>query len=224
MINKETLGKFKKVIKSSWLLGAFALAGVILLYNVNTQTLDKIAENERAALMARLMEVIDEGSHDNDLLTDKIILPAEGFHSSEQVTVYRAKKQGMPTAAIFVTTTSKGYAGTIQMVVGVRVDNTLSGVRVVTHRETPGLGDKMETRKSPWILSFDNTSLQQPELSKWGVKKDAGYFDQFTGATITPRAIVGAVRNVLIWTNEGKNLSSVFSQVQVKPAKETNHE
>lgn len=217
IINKEQL---KKVIKSGWLLGAFALAGVILLYNVNTQTLDKIAENERAALMARLMEVIDEGSHDNDLLTDKVILPAEGFKSSKQVTVYRAKKQGRPTAAIFVTTTSKGYAGTIQMVVGVRMDKTLSGVRVVNHRETPGLGDKMETRKSPWILSFDNTSLQQPELSKWGVKKDGGYFDQFTGATITPRAIVGAVRNVLIWSNEGNNLSSVFTQEQMKQAKE----
>ena len=217
IINKEQL---KKVIKSGWLLGAFALAGVILLYNVNTQTLDKIAENERAALMARLMEVIDEGSHDNDLLTDKVILPAEGFKSSKQVTVYRAKKQGRPTAAIFVTTTSKGYAGTIQMVVGVRMDKTLSGVRVVNHRETPGLGDKMETRKSPWILSFDNTSLQQPELSKWGVKKDGGYFDQFTGATITPRAIVGAVRNVLIWSNEGNNLSSVFAQEQMKQAKE----
>ncbi len=217
IINKEQL---KKIIKSGWLLGAFALAGVILLYNVNTQTLDKIAENERAALMARLMEVIDEGSHDNDLLTDKIILPAEGFKSSKQVTVYRAKKQGRPTAAIFVTTTSKGYAGTIQMVVGVRMDKTLSGVRVVNHRETPGLGDKMETRKSPWILSFDNTSLQQPELSKWGVKKDGGYFDQFTGATITPRAIVGAVRNVLIWSNEGNNLSSVFAQEQMKQAKE----
>ncbi len=217
IINKEQL---KKVIKSGWLLGAFALAGVILLYNVNTQTLDKIAENERAALMARLMEVIDEGSHDNDLLTDKVILPAEGFKSSKQVTVYRAKKQGRPTAAIFVTTTSKGYAGTIQMVVGVRLDKTLSGVRVVSHRETPGLGDKMETRKSPWILSFDSTSLQQPELSKWGVKKDGGYFDQFTGATINPRAIVGAVRNVLIWSNEGNNLSSVFTQEQMKQAKE----
>lgn len=210
---------FIKVAKSGWLLAVFALAGVILLNVVKTQTKDKIAENERAALMARLLDVVDKNSHDNDLLNDVIKLPAESLHSSQPVTIYRARKQGLPTAAIVVMTTSKGYAGTIQMVVGVRMDKTLSGVRIVKHKETPGLGDKMEIRKGNWVLDFDNTSLQQPDSSKWAVKKDGGYFDQFTGATITPRAIVGAVRNVLVWANEGNNLSSVFSQ-EAEQAKE----
>lgn len=208
-MNKEL---FKEVFKSGWLLSTFALAGVMLLNIVYTQTLDRIADNERVALMARLIEVVDEGGHDNDLLADTIELPASLFHSNKPVTVYRARKQGIPTAAIFVVSTSKGYAGTIQMVVGVRMDKTLSGVRVVKHTETPGLGDKMEIQKSPWILGFNNTSMSHPKLSQWAVKKDGGYFDQFTGATITPRAIVGAVKHVVIWANEGNHLASVFEK------------
>ncbi len=208
-MNKELL---KNISKPAIILALFGFVGVLLLSIVNQQTLARIADNERAAMMKLLMEVVDEGSHDNDLLNDKITLPANDFNSSEAVTVYRARKQGQPSAAIFVTNTLKGYNGSIQIVVGVRIDNTLSGVRVVKHKETPGLGDRMETRKSSWILGFNNTSLHQPELSQWAVKKDNGYFDQFTGATITPRAIVGAVRDVLIWTNDKDNLASVFTQ------------
>ncbi len=218
-MSKELL---KNILKPTAKLAAFALAGVLLLSIVNQQTLERIDDNERAAMMKLLMEVVDKDSHDNDLVNDKIELSAEGFHSSEPVTVYRARKQGKPSAAIFVTNTLKGYKGSIKIVIGVRMDNTLSGVRVVRHNETPGLGDKMETRKSSWILAFDNTSLQQPELSKWGVKKDNGYFDQFTGATITPRAIVRAVRDVLIWTNDKANLASVFTQTKVANTSKSN--
>ena len=217
-MNKKQLNL---VLKPAIILALFGFVGVLLLSVVNQQTLHRIAENEREAMMKLLMEVVDEGSHDNDLLNDKITLPASDFNSSEPVTVYRARKQGQPNAAIFVTNTLKGYNGSIQIVVGVRIDNTLSGVRVVKHKETPGLGDRMETRKSSWILGFNDTSLHQPELSQWAVKKDNGYFDQFTGATITPRAIVGAVRDVLIWTNDKDNLASVFTQ---KPSLEADQD
>jgi len=208
-MNKDIL---KTILKPALTLAVFGLAGVLILSTVNQQTLERIADNERKALMQLLMEVVDASSHDNDLLNDIITLPAETINSSEAVTVYRARKQGKPSAAIFVTHTLKGYNGSIKIIIGIRVDNTVSGVRVVQHKETPGLGDKMETRKSPWIFAFNNTSLQNPQLPQWGVKKDNGYFDQFTGATITPRAIVGAVRDVLIWTNEKDNLASVFQQ------------
>lgn len=220
-MNKELL--LNRVFRSGWLLAMFAVVGVVLLNIVKMQTDEKIVENERAGLMSRLLEVVDKNNHDNDLLSDTIQLSAERLNSSKPVTVYRARKQGQPTAAIFVMSTSKGYKGTIQMVVGVRMDKTLSGVRVVQHTETPGLGDKMEIRKGNWILGFDNTSLQQPDLQRWAVKKDGGYFDQFTGATITPRAIVGAVRNVLVWANEGDNLPSVFS-LEAELVKEQSHE
>lgn len=208
LMNNELLSQ---MIKPTLLLGAFALVGVVLLGIVNLQTIDRIADNEREALMNRLQEVVDEGSYDNDLLHDKIELPADGFRSNQPVTVYRARKQNQPTAAVFVTSTAKGYAGTIQLVVGIRMDKTISGVRVVRHNETPGLGDKMEMRRSPWVLGFDNTSLRQPEFSQWGVKKDSGYFDQFTGATITPRAIVQAVRDVLIWADNDQHLAVLFT-------------
>ena len=207
-MNKELL---KNVMKPALMLSVFGFVGVLVLSIVNQQTLDRIESNEQEAMMKTLMEVVDKKSHDNDLLNDKIELPKEGFNSSEPVTVYRARKQGQPSAAIFVTNTLKGYKGSIKIVVGVRTDKSLSGVRVLQHNETPGLGDKMETRKSPWIRGFDNTSLGQPSLSQWKVKKDNGYFDQFTGATITPRAIVGAVRDVLIWANKEDNLSTAFS-------------
>lgn len=201
----------RQILKPTLILGTFALVGVVLLGIVNLNTIDRIADNERAALMKRLQEVVDEGSYDNDLLNDQIILPGDAFHSNEPVTVYRARLQDQPTAAVFVTSSSKGYAGTIQMVVGVRMDGTISGVRVVKHNETPGLGDKMEIRRSPWVLSFNNSSLSKPELSQWGVKKDGGYFDQFTGATITPRAIVRSVRDVLLWTKEEQHLAVLFT-------------
>ncbi len=201
----------KQVLKPALLLAAFALVGVLLLDTVNRYTLQRIEANERNALMRQLMQVVDKNSHDNDLLHDSAVLPGKLFHSSSDVTIYRARKQGRPSAAIFVTTTDKGYKGSIQIVIGIRMDRSISGVRVVRHNETPGLGDKMELQKSPWVLDFDNTSLQQPALSQWAVKRDGGYFDQFTGATITPRAIVGAVRDVLLWSNEDNHLLSVFS-------------
>lgn len=207
-LGKDTI---RRVFKPALLLAMFALLGVLLLDMTNEYTRERIVENERNALMRQLMEVIDPASHDNDLINDRIELPGEWFHSRQPVTVYRARLQGKPGAALFVTSTDKGYQGTIRMVVGVRTDKSISGVRVVQHNETPGLGDKIELQKSPWVLRFNNTSLQQPELSKWYVKKDGGYFDQFTGATITPRAVVGAVRDVLIWSSEDNNLQSVFT-------------
>ena len=207
----------KQIFKPALLLAAFAFLGVLLLDLINQQTQQRITDNEREALMQQLMQVVDKGSHDNELLTDSIVLPGKLFHSSQPVTVYRARKNGNPSAAIFVTTTDRGYQGSIRIVVGIRMNKTVSGVRIVQHNETPGLGDKIELQKSPWILSFNNTSLQHPDLSHWRVKKDAGYFDQFTGATITPRAVVGAVRDVLVWCSQGDNLTPIFNQPAGKP-------
>lgn len=201
----------QQLMKPTLMLGAFALVGVVLLGIVNLKTQGRIAANEREALMNRLHEVVDEGSYDNDLLNDKIVLPGSAFNSELPVTVYRARKGDVPSAAVFVTSTSRGYAGTIQLVVGVRMDGSVGGVRVVRHNETPGLGDKMEIRKTSWIRGFNDTSLDQPPLSQWAVKKDGGYFDQFTGATITPRAIVQAVRDVLLWTREEQHLIVLFT-------------
>ena len=110
---------------------------------------------------------------------------------------YVAMKNGQPSAVILQAIAPDGYSGAIQLLVGVQADGRVAGVRVVAHRETPGLGDKIELAKSPWIRSFENRSLSDPEASGWAVKKDRGEFDQFAGATITPRAVVGAVHRAL---------------------------
>ncbi len=198
------------ILKSTYLLGGFAFLGVLLLAFTHQATQTKISDNERIALLQSLVAVMDKGSYDNDPITDQITLDASAFHSHAAVTVYRARQQKQPVAAVFVTTSPRGYAGSIKLVVGVRKDRTLSGVRVVSHHETPGLGDKMELSKSNWVLGFNNTSLQSPTKTRWGVKKDGGEFDQFTGATITPRAIVQAVRDVLLWCAEDDNFDALF--------------
>ena len=203
MVKKDNL-MAKKLLSeiglSGLLLAAFALLGVLVLAVIYDQTEDKIKENQRQALLKQLTEIVAENRYDNALDQSAIRLPAETFDMKDGTTVYLARKQNQPVAAIFLVTTMKGYAGAITLLVGVNKDQTLSGVRVVSHKETPGLGDKIEIAKGNWITSFDGKSLSQPSQAHWAVKKDGGEFDQFTGATITPRAVVGMVKEVLDWS------------------------
>jgi Na+-translocating ferredoxin:NAD+ oxidoreductase subunit G len=116
-----------------------------------------------------------------------------------QVSVYRARQRGRPVAVVISPVAPVGYSGPIRLLVGILADGTLSGVRVVSHRETPGLGDKVELERDDWILGFDGRSLGDPPVSRWAVRRDGGVFDQFTGATVTPRAVVRAVRDALVY-------------------------
>jgi electron transport complex protein RnfG len=113
--------------------------------------------------------------------------------------VYRARKYGWPVAVVLAPVAPDGYNGTIRLLVAIKMDGTLAGVRVIQHRETPGLGDAIEAERSDWILGFDGKSLNDPVQEKWKVKRDGGDFDQFTGATITPRAVVKAVNKALLY-------------------------
>lgn len=212
-MNKDLL---KQIFTPALLLGLFALAGVVLLSSVNSLTTDTIAKNEQDSLLKQLTEVADAGSYNNDLLSDYTVLDGAALGSNIPVTVYRARQDGKAVSAIFVTSSPRGYSGTIKLVVGVRSDQTISGVRVVQHSETPGLGDKMELRKSNWVLDFDQKSLSNPPISGWKVKKDGGEFDQFTGATITPRAVVNAVREVLLWSSDAQQFERIFQAPSVQ--------
>lgn len=203
---------------SSLILAVFALLGVLVLAVIHDQTADTIIENQRLALLKQLTELVPAEKYDNALDQSSVVLPLGDFSSKETVKVYLAKKQNQPVAAIFLVTTTKGYAGAIQLLVAVNQDQTLSGVRVVKHKETPGLGDKIEIEKSNWITSFDGKSLNNPSQARWAVKKEGGEFDQFTGATITPRAIVGLVKEVLDWSQ--LNFDGLFSgRYKAAPAK-----
>ncbi|MDH5786161.1 MAG: electron transport complex subunit RsxG [Chromatiales bacterium] len=180
------------------ILGIFSVIGTALVSLTYINTKERIIENERLALLRSLHQIIDEASHDNDIYGDVITMNDRALLGSKDgVAIYRARRGGQPVAAVIASTAPDGYSGTIKLLVGINYDGTLAGVRVVSHRETPGLGDGIEAERSDWILGFNGRSLINPDEGGWRVKKDGGTFDQFTGATITPRAVVRAVHNTL---------------------------
>ncbi len=180
-------------------LAAFAVltAGAIAL--TQSATFDSIAENRKQARAKALYQIVPQHQHDNDLLHDSVRLNrAEALGYSQPVEAYRARSNGQIHTVILPVIAPDGYTGNIDLIVGVRLDETIAGVRVLRHQETPGLGDKVDIKKSDWILGFDGQQLVGDNDSSWAVSKDGGRFDQFTGATITPRAVVGAVKQAIL--------------------------
>jgi len=154
----------------------------------------KTAENEREFLMRSLTAIVPESTFDNDIFNDTItVISPKLLGTPNPVVAYRARRNGAPVAVVLTPIAQDGYNGNIKLLIAIRFDGSLGGVRVVAHRETPGLGDDIEIERSDWITTFNNHSLDSLSGSRWRVKKDGGEFDQFTGATITPRAIVKAV-------------------------------
>ena len=187
--------KNSTIIKSGLLMLIFTLACVFIVSLAEKNTKDKIEINEQQLLIKRLNEIVTE--YDNPILSESFVRNIN-LHGIEQtVTIFPAKNNNKVFAYLVEHTYPNGYNGNIRLLTGISVTGELLGVRVINHKETPGLGDKIETRKSDWIRSFTGLSLNQPEKSKWKVKRDGGFFDQFTGATITPRAIVTAAYQIL---------------------------
>ena len=190
----------KRMVQMGILLGVFAVIGTTILAITHEQTKERIAENERNVLLRNLHAVISPDSHDNELFTDTIeVTDTNLLGTKKPVTVYRARLNEKPVTAIFAAIAPDGYNGNIKLLVAINMDGTLSGVRVIGHRETPGLGDYIEETRSDWITKFTGLSLHNPDKRGWHVKRDGGEFDQFTGATITPRAIVKAVYNCMTY-------------------------
>ena len=185
----------------------FAASGAALVGLTFIQTEDDIKFNEKLTLLRKLNNIIPAESYDNDLLLDTIVIKASSVLSTKQETLaYRARKNKKNVAVVFTSIAPNGYNGSIRLLVGINADGKLSGVRVVKHRETPGLGDVVSITHSDWILGFDNKSLSDPDARGWKVKRDGGVFDQFTGATITPRAVVKAVHNALLYFDENQDM------------------
>lgn len=183
------------------ILALFALvtAATLAITQINTREL--IERSIRAASAKALLEILPVEHHSNDILVDTYPIPEEywsplGLVQGGHINLAR-DEDGTITAVIVPAVAPDGYSGPISLLVGVNRDGTLAGVRVTAHSETPGLGDKVELKKSDWILQFNGRSLEDPALELWKVQKDGGAFDQFTGATITPRAVVNQVRQVL---------------------------
>lgn len=193
------------IAKNSALLVLLAAVAAGLAAITFQVTEARVAEAARRSAQQMLFEIVPESRHDNDLLQDTLVLPAVDAAQLQvpaSALIHVARRGGEPVAFIIPTTATEGYNGPIHLLVGVNLDGSVAGVRVVEHAETPGLGDRIELAKNDWIIGFNNRSLNNPVAEQWRVKKDGGDFDQFAGATITPRAVVGQVQAVLAYVRE----------------------
>ncbi len=191
-------GTLRASLATALTLLVFAVISAALLSGTHELTRDRIAASERAAQLKLLAQTLPAGGFDNDLVQTARVLPADprlGLRLGSQA--WTATRHGQPVAVVLEAAAPDGYAGEIRLLVGILADGQVSGVRVTGHRETPGLGDYIERGKSDWIEQFEGKSLVNPPARSWRVRKDGGTFDAVAGATITPRAVIGAVRRSL---------------------------
>jgi electron transport complex protein RnfG len=212
---KVTEAKVKSPIntaisKNTKILALFAIACTAVVGLVSELTKDKIKTQEQQQLLKTLHSIIEPSRYDNDIANDCIMLSAPELGSKKAQTAYIARKAGKIVAVAMTSTAPRGYNGNIDFIMAVNNDGSVSGVRVLKHQETPGLGDKVEVRKSNWITNFTGKRVLSENDGRWAVKKDNGMFDQFTGATITPRAVVKGVKSTLNYFT--KNRASLLTR------------
>ena len=191
--------------KNSLVLGLFAIVTTAAIAATYLGTRDAIAVQERAAQAKALVEIVPDSRHDNSILDDVVpVADSELLALPQPQQIHIARQRGEVVAVIIPAVAPDGYSGALKLITGVNADGTIAGVRVVAHNETPGLGDKVDLKKSDWVLGFNGKSLSNPPPERWKVKKDRGEFDQFTGATITPRAVTRAVYQSLQYFAENR--------------------
>ncbi len=210
----------QSITRNSLLLALFAVCTTALIAGTFLLTKDDIAEQKRLAEEKALLEIVPRERHDNSMLDDTIpVGPGDaGLGLHEDKHVYIARLKGDVVTAIIPVVAPDGYTGEIELIVGVNTDGSIAGVRALAHRETPGLGDKVDIKKSDWMFGFNGRSLDNPALDGWAVKKDEGVFDQFTGATITPRAVVAATLRALQFAQA--NRKALFGEQKPAPTGE----
>lgn len=213
----------QSISRNSLLLGVFAAFTTAIIAGTYLGSRDLIKANIRAAEEKALLQIIPQDRHDNAMLDDTLAVADSallGLRETKQI--FLAKQKGQFIAAILPATARDGYTGDIDMIVGVNRDGTVAGVRVLQHRETPGLGDAIDRQKSDWIEIFAGKSIGQPQANDWTVKKDGGAFDQFTGATITPRAVTRAVFQALQYFEQHRD--TLIATAETTPTEETGNE
>lgn len=188
----------RRTVRAAILLATAAIAAFGLVAIVHEATRDRIAATTRARELARFDQVLGGLPHDNDLLADTLTLrDPDTLGTEDVVTAYRARFHGRPVAVVLEFDATDGYSGAIRLLLAVAPDGTILGVRTVSHHETPGLGDFIDAGKSDWMQRFSGKSRDNPAAARWRVRKDGGDFDQYTGATVTSRAVVGAIGRTL---------------------------
>ena len=197
----------KVISKNALILAAFAAVCVGLIAATYFITRDTIAGEMKAALARTLDQLVPANEYNNDVHHDCTLIPANSeLGNSNPRQVYRMFYDQTPVALVMETVAPNGYSGKIRMVLGIYYDGSIAGLRVTDHKETPGLGDKVDINKSDWVTTCEGKSLGNPDVEQWKVKKDGGTFDAFTGATITPRAVVSQVAKTLEYFNDNKDL------------------
>jgi electron transport complex protein RnfG len=196
------------------MMGLFALLGAGGVIAVHQLTEARIAENQRQDALAAIHRLLPGDAYDNELLAQPVefAIQRDG-RGVLPVTAYLALLRGQPVATLMQLSTPDGYNGEIQLLLAVRPDGQLTGVEVIAHRETPGLGDRIESQRSDWLRQFQGASLENPGLSGWKVKRDGGRFDQLSGATVTPRAVVQAVRDALAYLRMHQMINTKSPQI-----------
>jgi Na+-translocating ferredoxin:NAD+ oxidoreductase subunit G len=204
--------------KTAITLMAFAIVFTTMMAYVFNVTKAPIQQSEAAARMSLFRQIMPAHIHDNDLLKDTVDIPPNPLLGTTQTTVANiARIQGQPTAIILEAIAHDGYSGDIKLLLAIQADGVVSGVRVITHKETPGLGDYIDIAKNNWIKLFDGQSLHTYSEADWRVKKDGGKFDYMAGATITPRAVVSAVHKALQYVVQNKQVLFT-AQVNQQPS------
>ncbi len=186
------------MIRNAASLALVAVMGTTLLVGVDRLTKAPIAEQEKRAILDQLGQLVSPDLYDNEIQQDLFSFQDEVyFPGGQTVVTYRARLDGKAVAVVLKIAAVNGYNGKINLLVGINENGTLCGVRVTSHKETPGLGDAIEVERNDWILGFLGRALDKPPPDGWAVRRDGGEIDQFTGATVTPRAVVEAVRLAL---------------------------
>jgi Na+-translocating ferredoxin:NAD+ oxidoreductase subunit G len=188
------------------LVGLVAAAAAFMVHVTYEWSHGRIEANERARLVARLNSVLDPSLRGRDLVTTRIVVADRDLSDKgEAVDVFVLTEGATPVATVFAAVAPHGYNAAINLLVGVSAQAAITGTRTVRHKETPGLGDAIDAAKSDWIKQFEGKTLLEPPLVLWAVDQDDGAFDSITGATVTSRAVVTAVKNTLLYFEQHRD-------------------
>jgi electron transport complex protein RnfG len=211
--SQSTLARRPPIWQSGLILAALAALCTILVALTHRYTAPLIHANDQAFLEQSLKPVLGGIEYETELTRSVLTIPApHDLPGTEAAVIYRIFADGEPAAALFIVSARDGFAGPIKLLIGVRIDGSVTAVRILQHKETPGLGDMIDSSKSDWLQQFESTSLISPVEASWKIKRDGGEFDQLTGASVTPRAVISAIKETLIYFDS--NHDFVFSAVE----------
>ena len=196
----------QSVAKTGLTLAFIAAICTALVAATYQLTAERIAANEKALLEQSLAPALSGIFYEGSVSESRVVIPPpHDLPGSDAAIIYRVFADEEPVAALFVVSARDGFSGPIRILLGIKYDGTVTGVRILQHRETPGLGDRIESTRSDWVLQFDGRSMGDPVVTGWAIKNDGGEFDQLTGASVTPRAVIKAIRDTMIYFDEHRD-------------------